>query len=183
LADRLHEHVAQTLSAARFYLGSVGGDCEASERDAIQTVERIVGRAIAECRSIAQELSPPSLDEYGLGPALEALAQRVMRQTGTSIEVDADKGGPDLEREALLAMFHVLAEVVEGAAADADEQSVRIHSRLDESALSVSVSYRSRSPLDLFGACERMGRVGGSLLSSEDERGTVVTVRTPWLAA
>lgn len=184
LADRLHEHVGQTLSAARLYLASVeGAECDESEREAIRTAERIVGRAIADCRDIAQELSPPSLDEYGLGPALEALAQRVMRQTGTSVEVDANEMALPLERESLLAMFHVLAEVVEGAAANAGEQSVRISSQLDDSSLSVSVSYSSHSQLDLFGACERMGRAGGSLMRSEDELGTVVTVRAPRIAA
>ncbi len=184
LADRLHEQVAQTLAAARYFLASVDeSTCGEDGQEALRSVGRIIERAVAECREIAQVLSPPALDEYGLGPALEALADRVMRQTGASIQVEGERSTPPLSREALLATFQVLAEIVESVASNTANQGVRICSQWDERALDVTVFCPSVAQVDLFGARERMSGVGGSLARTDGAGGPAITVRTPLSAA
>lgn len=185
LSDRLHEQVGQSLAAARLFLASIEDEaCDCREQEALRSVERIVDRAIAECREIAQELSPPVLDEYGLEPALETLANRVMRQTGKSVEFagDTDSRTP-LARETLLAAFQVLAEVVESAASDPLTSTVRVSAGSSEDGVSVTVEWDARSDEDLFSIKERIREVGGSVERTAGERGSTVTLRAPFHAA
>ena len=185
LSDRLHEQVGQSLAAARLFLASIEeNSCDCREQDALRSVERIVDRAIAECREIAQELSPPVLDEYGLEPALETLVNRVMRQTGKSVEFagDADTRMP-LARETLLAAFQVLAEVVEAAASDPHTSTVRVSAVSFTDEVSVTVEWDATSRDDLFSIRERICEVGGSVELRAGEQGSTVTLRAPFQAA
>ena len=185
LSDRLHEQVGQSLAAARLFLASIEEDsCDCREQDALRSVERIVDRAIAECREIAQELSPPVLDEYGLEPALETLANRVMRQTGKSVEFAGDTDTrPPLARETLLAAFQVLAEVVENAASDPRTSTVRVSAASSVGGVSVTVEWDADSDDDLFAITERIREVGGSVERRASELGSTVTLRAPIQAA
>ncbi len=180
LADKLHENVGQTLAAARLFLASIdAARQDPMERDSLRSVERILDRAIADCRDIATELSPPVLDEYGLEPALETLARRLMRQTGTSIEIEGTEQDAPLSRETLLAAFGVLAEVVEGAASHPATSSVRITATRDADQIAVIVNWDGPCTNDFFIEAERMNGVGGSVTRRSGTLGTEVVICAP----
>lgn len=160
LSDRLHEHVAQTLSAARMFLSTIEPQHEA-DRSALESAERILQSAIAECRDVAEELSPPVLDEYGLSPAVEQLASRVMRRTGVSVEVDAT---PDiaLDRSVMLGTYEVVADALEDAVGDEQTTTIDIRIHCEDNRVHVLIQWDGSRCEGMFEAQERMLGVGGS---------------------
>lgn len=177
LADRLHEQVAQSLSAARMYLSGVAADTEdGSHRLASAT--GIVDSEIAVVREIADEISPPSLDEYGLWAPLESLCIRVMRRTGISVECGQECDAP-LSREAVLATFRALAEVIDTAASDATNGLVRVSGVCSETELAVTVEWVATETPDLFAPSQLVWAVGGNLLLTSEADATTVVVTVP----
>ncbi len=74
-ATDLHEGLAQTLSAVKLAIErarSVPDTPGGAQRDALQSVVPDLQGAIAKARSIAMDLRPPSLDDLGLMPTIDA---------------------------------------------------------------------------------------------------------------
>ncbi len=181
LSERLHEGVNQELAAARLFLASVPrGSIDGETAAALASVERILDRAIAECREIAQELSPPVLDEYGLVPALEVLAKRVSRNTGKPVRVHvADRHETDLDRDVLLTAFNVITTFVEEAAAYPRSSFVRLFLTKEGSDIVVSLEWDGFDEPETAHARARLGRVGGSLAASRVGENASICLRIP----
>ena len=85
-ARELHDESLQSLAGLRVLLSAARrSDAEETDRLLQQGIEQVDG-AIAEMRRLIADLRPTTLDELGLGAALEALAER-LSASGT-IEVD-----------------------------------------------------------------------------------------------
>lgn len=164
LSERLHEHVAQALTAARMFLASVDVTDEPSGQ-ALRSAERILDRAIADCRDVAEELSPPSLDEYGLSPALRALADRISARTGTDVTLTGDDD-VQLARPVLLTSFQVLSDVLESAVSDPRTSAIEVDVAHAGASVVVAVDWNAPEFGDMFSACERMSLVGGTFESA-----------------
>lgn len=177
LADRLHEQVAQSLAAARMYLSGVEADSE-DGASRLASAIGIVDSEITEVREIADEISPPSLDEYGLWASLESLCVRVMRRTGASVECGQECDSA-LSREVLLATFRALAEVIDTAASDATTGVVRVSGACSEIELAVTVAWCATAKPDLFAPSQLVWSVGGDLLLASEADATTVVVTVP----
>jgi len=176
LSDRLHEEVAQSLSAVRMFLSGVQADTDmGAERLASAT--GIVEDEIAAVRDLAEEISPPSLDEYGLWAPLESLCRRVMRRTGTSVECGPECDAP-LTREVVLATFRTLAEVIETAASEASSGTVSVSGECSDTTLAITVAWLATDEPGFFAPSQLVWAVGGELLvtSAGGSHDAVVTV-------
>src|SRR5215208_257120 len=77
LAHELHEHVAQALAAVLFGLDGLAKRTNSEEAaPMIASLRGQVADTLEYCTDLAVELRPPLLDQLGLVPALESLAQR-----------------------------------------------------------------------------------------------------------
>jgi len=179
IAHRLHDGVGQSLAAARLFLseGMAAGAVPA-EQTTLSSVRRILDRAIIETREIAEELSPASLNEYGLNAALESLANRTMVRTGVSVELDSLDEAV-LSREVLLASYHAIAEIVATAATNPETRTVRLMSSRDAEYLELRVAWDAGDSTDLRGTRERLLQVGGDLSRDAGDAQTAVTVTAP----
>ena len=85
-ARELHDESLQSLAGLRVLLSAARrSDPEEIDRLLTQGIEQ-VDATIAEMRRLIADLRPPTLDELGLGAALEALGERI--SMGESIEVE-----------------------------------------------------------------------------------------------
>ncbi len=89
-ARELHDESLQSLAGLRVLL-SAARRSEPEELDGllVQGIEQIDG-AIAEMRRLIADLRPSTLDQLGLGAALEALGERTASGSEVAIEVDLD---------------------------------------------------------------------------------------------
>lgn len=177
LSDRLHEDVAQSLSAARMFLSGVETST-AGSAESLSSAASIVADEIAQVREIADELSPPSLDEYGLWAPLEHLCTKVMRRTGNSVECEL---GCDarLAREVVLASFRALSEVIETAGGDVVTGVVRVSAQCAQQDVAVSVTWSGAGGYDFFGPTLLVTGVGGELSTRTVNGETRVLVTVP----
>ena len=87
LATDLHEGLAQTLGAVKLLLEKSGAGPQGHVGKALQSIIPLLQNAIRQTREIAMDLSPPGLDDLGLGPTLRGL-QREFQRANASPHVD-----------------------------------------------------------------------------------------------
>ena len=94
LAHELHEQVAQALAAVLLGIDSLApADGPENYASRIAAVRDQVAKTLDYCRNLAVALRPPLLDQLGLVPALERLAERAGAE---QISLDPSLSGPSV---------------------------------------------------------------------------------------
>lgn len=194
LARELHDQIGQTLSSIGVNLGFAeaklppGTPPEVSQRleEAMDQVEQ-AGRAI---RGVMSELRPLVLDDYGLVPALEWLAQQVSQRTGVRVQVLGGSPAARPGREVETALFRIAQEALTNISkhADASQAAIDLDWCADGLRMTVTddgagfdvraVSFKTEPlHMGLVNMRERARSVGGTCrIESEPRHGTKVVV-------
>jgi PAS domain S-box-containing protein len=192
-ARELHDELAQALSALKMDVTWIreqvpAGDGPMSKK--LSDIESLLDGTVAATRRISADLRPLMLDDLGLVPAVEWLAQKFTERN--RIPCDLAIGTPDLELEDphASAVFRILQESLTNAARHA--QASRVGVSIDVSGGAVVLRVRDdgrgfspeapRKPgsFGLLGLRERAHLLGGEVnILSEPGRGTTVEVRIP----
>ena len=92
-ARELHDETLQQLAGLKVLLSGArrSGDPERMS-GAIEAALEQLTTGIGDLRSLITELRPAALDELGIGPALESLVARFMRQTDVEIDLEVELG-------------------------------------------------------------------------------------------
>ncbi len=183
IARTLHDDLIQTLAAIKLRLtpqkDRLGDDAYAEVCD-------IVDRSIEQTRSLAYSVRPPLLDDLGLVPSLERLAEAVAAESGLTVDVEAHLSErPHVGVEGLL--FFVAQEAMQNVVrhANADRVSLDLHAEGAALRLTVrddGVGCRPDDPqgLGLRGIRERVELSGGSVsIRPAPGGGTIVAVEVP----
>jgi signal transduction histidine kinase len=197
-ARELHDDTLQALGGLRVLLSSARRTEDPDAfRQAIDTAVRQIGDEIAGLRALITELRPASLDELGLGSALDALVERMRLVHGLQIEttfdLDRESGRTTqrLDPELETAVYRIIQESLTNAArhARADRVDVSVIQRGGEVNLTVAddgQGFDEDVPSEGFGLTgmrERVALANGRLELSSSSEGTVVTVSVPVIAA
>jgi signal transduction histidine kinase len=190
-ARELHDETLQGLGALNVLLSAgLEGDHEASMRRALGFIEE----QIASLRSLISDLRPAVLDELGLQPALEALAERMASTNSLTVELDvelaSESGKPPtrLTPEIEDAIYRLVQETLNNVAKHADTDRAVVSVR--ESGGSVAIEIRDdgigfeletvAGGFGLIGMRERAELVEGKLaVASAPGEGTTVSIVVP----
>jgi signal transduction histidine kinase len=164
---------------------------DARLRGAARDVVAQVGIEIANLRSLIVELRPPALDEIGLVPAIETLAQRIASSEGLTVETnitlaleDSERLAPDVEST----IYRVVQEALTNVAKHAAANRLEVELLMAGEAVAVAVrddgcGFDTAAPgtgFGLVGMRERATLVSGEVsVESEEGRGTVVRALIP----
>jgi signal transduction histidine kinase len=136
--------------------------------------------AVAEVRDLARGLHPTILVEAGLGPAIEALAERA--SVPVSVEAPARRFPANVEAAA----YFVVAEALTNVARYAGATLVRVEIRADGDKLTIAVRDDGQGGADpergsgLRGLTDRVAALGGQLaIESPPDGGTIVRADLP----
>lgn len=192
VAYALHDGAGQLLAAVHMKLDDVSRGMSPGVRERVQQVRQMLDRMEGQLRALAHELRPPILDERGLVPALENLAEGVSRRAGVRVTVEAFQG-PRLPVRVETAIYRVVQEALNNAAKHAHPKSVQI--RLWKAEGSVCCSVRDdgagfdlatvtagagKRGLGLTGIRERLEALGGSFeIQSAPGQGTDYRINVP----
>ena len=192
IAHAVHDEAGQLLFAARLTMSRVAQDIDPSLQGRLQEVGMILDQVEKQLRRLSLELRPTILDDLGLVPALEFLAESVSTRAGVSIRIHTslrERYAQKIET----AMYRVVQEVLTNVTKHACAKNVEIHlNRVAKhlhclahddgvgfdvpSVLSGTV----RGGLGLIGIRERLNAVGGTLqIDSAVGRGTELLVKIP----
>jgi signal transduction histidine kinase len=189
LALELHDETGQALTSILLGLKAIRAatgpeDAERAEAD----VRSLVVQALQDVRALAVELRPSALDDFGLGPALQRLAETFSERSGIETVVEAS-----LERrlpaELETALYRIVQEALTNVVkhAGATHVSIVVASRDSSVAVTIDDDGSGFEPgdvradaLGLLGMRERLALVGGTLtVESSPGTGTTLAARVP----
>jgi two-component system NarL family sensor kinase len=194
IAHELHDEAGQLLASVHIALDDLVA--QVPERvEAVQRIHALLDRVEGQLRRLSRELRPTILDDLGLGPAVEWLAQGASERTGVSITVDA----PILRLPSAMetALYRIVQEAVTNAIRHAGACNMEIRVWQADATVHAAVrddgrgfdavatmARRGERGLGLLGMRERVDALGGRFeLRSAPGQGTEVSVAIPIVEA
>lgn len=191
IARELHDELAQSLSALKMDAAWARSNLQdpAAAADKLTQMLALLDESIAATRRIAADLRPLVLDDLGLVPALEWLADTFAQRYGVKCKLEADES-LDLQEPHATAVFRIIQESLVNVGKHAVAREVRVRLVRSGSGVIVSIEddgagFRLDDPrkpqsLGLVGLRERARLLHGTVLvASEPGHGTRVEARIP----
>lgn len=176
----LHDGAQQRLLAIALQLKASHLSNDDDRRaDAVADAIEQIQQAVVELRTIANGLRPPTLNDAGLGAALDELAARIPMQV--HLDVSQTRFEPEIEAAA----WYIACEAVANAIKHSGARSLWLSTKVCEGRLRVAVrddGTGGANPASngLRGIADRAEALGGRVtVESDDRRGTTVTAELP----
>ena len=190
VARELHDGISQILVSARYAFDLTRRRLQISDLRAGESLEKGIGNlttAIQEVRRISRDLRPGTLDDLGLGPALQALTEEFSERTGIKTELETVVFRNLLDDDAKTALFRVAQEALTNIErhSGASEVRVRIFGHKKGATLRVQDNGRGFQPdsakggLGLRNMEERIEQLDGTLRILSSPSGTVIEAEVP----
>ncbi len=192
IAHALHDEAGQLLSSVHLALEEVARDLPQGARARMRAVKELLDQIEEELRRLSHELRPTVLDDLGLLPALEFLADRVGRRSGLTITVQ-DKTERRLPPSVETALYRSVQEAFNNIMRHAKAARVKVEIRQEAGSVLCSVRddgigfntavvkvREGERGLGLMGIRERAGALGGTLeIRSAPGKGTELSISIP----
>jgi two-component system, NarL family, sensor histidine kinase DevS len=190
LARELHDETGQALTSILLGLKRVE-DAKTREdaRAAATELREEIVKTLQSVRRLAVELRPKALDDFGLVPALERLADAFGGESGIAIDVEANLDETRLPPEVETALYRIAQEALTNVAKHADAEHVSLIVTRRDGSVTVVVEDDGRGfgavggesgGLGLVGMKERVGLLGGRLaIESTEGSGTTIVAEVP----
>jgi signal transduction histidine kinase len=189
-ARELHDETLQALGGLRVLLsGGLRQGSDETLRTAVEQAVDQLGLETESLRSLIAELRPAALDELGLRPALEGLAERVGARNGLDARLayELPDGMFRLDPELETVVYRIVQEALTNAAKHAGATQVEIAVRPAPGGLEVEVADEGagfdteaeHAGFGLLGMRERAELLGGTVDVRSGPNGTTVRARLP----
>ena len=191
IAHALHDESGQLLASVHIALEEVAGQMPAGARARFQKVKHLLDQIEDQLRRFSHELRPTILDDLGLVPALEFLAQSVSKRTGMAVTVECSKDGrfaPPVEA----ALYRISQEALTNVARHAKASQVNIQIQSEAEMITGSIKdngrgfdtaavlRKGRRGFGLHGVQARIEALGGTFfISSKPRQGTTLRFTIP----
>jgi signal transduction histidine kinase len=188
LARELHDETGQALTSILLGLKGVEEAKSDEQREAAALdLRELVVSTLQDVRRLAVELRPKALDDFGLLPALERLAQTFTEQIGIDVDVEASLGETRLPGEVETALFRLVQEALTNVVKHSRARHVSISIVRRANSVSAVVEddgigfgEPSKDGIGLIGMRERVGLLDGRLeIESRPDHGTTIVAEVP----
>jgi signal transduction histidine kinase len=192
IAHALHDEAGQLLASVHLALAGLAVRLPPPARARVAQVRALLEQVEAQLRRLSHELRPTVLDDLGLIPALEFLAEGMSKRAGVAVVVTGSTGGR-LPSQVEIVLYRAVQEGLTNVAKHAQARRVTVH--LERHAEEIVCSIRDngrgfdtsdrpgltdRQGLGLIGIRERVAALGGTLLiASSPGEGTTLEVAIP----
>lgn len=192
IAHALHDEAGQLLASVYIALEEMMVTLSVEDRKPLQKVKELLDQIETELRRISHELRPTILDDLGLVPALEFLAEGVSSRSKMAIVVDSSIH-ERLPVPIETTLYRVVQEALNNVTKHAQATRASIHLQREATMVRCSVqdngagfdptavlSGGRQKGLGLIGVRERMEAIGGTIaITSQPGRGTVLSLTIP----
>jgi signal transduction histidine kinase len=124
IAGDLHDDIGALLSATRLSLTQISRSAESGT--SVQQTKDILDEAIQNVRRISKELSPATLENFGLSLALHEFTDKLMRSSGRQIIFDFEGKESRFEPKIELMLYRVVQELVNNSLKHADAEHISV---------------------------------------------------------
>ena len=190
-ARELHDDTLQGLGGLQVLLSSALRRSSEELAAAVREAVGQIGEEIGSLRALIMELRPAALDELGLVPAIETLAQRTATLEGLTLETNVELGlerGARLDPEVENTLYRLAQEALTNIVKHAKASRIRMTLIRRDAGVQLIVSddgagFDPSDPTDGFGLVgmrERVALTGGSIeIDSKPGRGTTLKADLP----
>ena len=192
IAHALHDEAGQLLASVYLRVAEIAADMPRQGRQRLEDLRTLLDQVDDQVRRLAHELRPTILDDLGLVPACEFLAEGVSARAQLPITVRGSTGGrlpPDVET----ALYRVTQEALTNASKHAKATHVTVEFQRTGTAIVGSIrddgvgfdlpailARLGKQGLGLMGMRERLVAVSGKLLiQSNPGQGTSIAFEVP----
>lgn len=199
IARELHDDLGQQLTALKMDLSVVEqqlrGPRHAPPDEGVlghlQGMRRLIDATVASVRRIAADLRPVMLDDLGLVPAIEWLANDFTNRYGIDVERHIETGGLTFTSAGATTLFRIVQEALTNVARHADATRVALRLDVEEGFCVLRVADNGRGSarggsahedksFGLIGIRERAHMLGGTVtIDTALARGFSITVALP----
>ncbi len=190
LARELHDETGQALTSILLGLKPLEeGLADDSARAALAELREHVVSALQDVRRLAVELRPAVLDDFGLVPALERLAESFAEQSDIRVDFHSALGETRLRSEVETALYRVVQESLTNIAKHAGARNVSVSVARRESGVAAVIEddgagFDPRAvredAVGLLGMRERLALIDGRLeIESRPGAGTTLVAEVP----
>jgi len=190
LARELHDETGQALTSILLGLKPLEQAAATDDdRAAAASLRELVVSTLQDVRRLAVELRPSALDDFGLVPALERLADTFRGQTGMHVDLESNLGEERLPGDVETVLYRIVQEALTNVVkhARANRVSILLTAKdgavaavVEDDGLGFDPQATGDSGLGLVGMRERVGLVGGRLqIESAAGAGTTVVAQVP----
>ena len=190
LARELHDETGQALTSILLGLRTIEEADDLDEiRRSLLSLRELVVETLQDVRRLAVELRPKALDDFGLLPALQRLAETYTEQTALDVQVEAALGPDRLPREIETALYRIVQEALTNVIKHANARTVSVVLTKKGDAVAAVIEDDGRGfdqeqitdgGLGLVGMRERIALLNGRVaVESAQGRGTTVAVEVP----
>lgn len=192
IAHAVHDEAGQLLVVARLAMSEVARDLPPSGQGQLNEVTAILGQIEEQLRRLSHELRPTILDDLGLVPAVQFLAEGLSKRARLPIRVEASVEGR-LSASVETVLYRVIHEALTNVTKHSHAKNVRIQLQRGTRSLCCSVqddgvgfdvptvlSGKEPRGLGLVGIRERLNPLGGTLrINSVPGQGTQLLITIP----
>lgn len=190
LARELHDETGQALTSILLGLKAIEDASDlAQARQSAARLRELVVETLHDVRRLAVELRPKALDDFGLVPALERLAETFSEQTGLAVDFQATLGEERLPGEVETALYRIVQEALTNVVKHAGASRVSVvvarkgglvTALIEDDGRGFEAGRSDGSGLGLVGMRERLGLLDGRLrIESTEGAGTTIVAEVP----
>lgn len=196
IAREIHDELGQQLTALKMDLSWISSKVEPVDEDAkkflkkINAMSSLVDNTIQTVQKISAELRPGLLDDLGLVPALEWLAQEFENQTNVECRLQLHCEMVDLDPDCSTAIFRISQEALTNVYRHAKATKVNISLKEEDGNLILRIKDNGKgitadevfgsTSLGLMGMRERVRPFGGAVnITGKPKKGTTLMVTLP----
>ena len=191
IAAELHENTAQLLSALSLYFGVLNQE-KASLNPRLASVvassRSVSDSLLAEIRKLSHLLHPPTLDDMGLGSALEEYVEQFNSSSSAKVELEIAEHLGRFDRKLELAVFRIVEEALSNLYSDSAKSVATVRLSRSASALSIEIQNHqlnsapesaARAETRIMGIQARVIEHGGTVQFTSGPSGTLISVTFP----
>ncbi len=197
LARELHDQLIQDLLGANYRLEEINADKELKPRfsEELQDISRHIRLYVDDLRRICSDLRPPTIDNLGLGVALQSYTSDWAERTNISVSLVLDSNLGRLPETIELSVFRIVQEGLNNVWKHAYATDVEIYLKhISPRALMISIIdngnglaegfslsiLSAQGHYGLLGISERVALLGGRLkLRNQSNGGLLIQVEIP----
>lgn len=192
IAREIHDELGQALTGLKmdlsWFAGRLPNNPALQEKSA--SMLKLIDSTVHAVRRLSTELRPAILDNLGLIPAIEWMAQEFEKRTNVPCVFVAHDDDMDLDHARTTALFRICQEALTNVARYAQARAVHIELDSDDERITLRINDNGRGITDaeqratnsfgLLGMRERARLLGGTFeIRGEPGQGTTLTVRIP----
>ena len=192
IAHALHDEAGQLLASVHIALESVARELPIAQGQRVRGIQGLLEEIENQLRRLSHELRPTILDDLGLVPAIEFLAQGITARTGVPISIE-DGGVDRLPAHVEEVLYRVVQEALTNASKHAKAATISVTMQREAKEficrvqddgigfdLRSALTGNSERGFGLINMRERLKFVGGTCaITSSPNQGTEVLVTVP----